>query len=189
VEAEGNSAAMERAYFRDQDRPKRILGNRLRSRFPDLTLEDASFEALSLDDAPVRYAFSARSARFARREGARLSLPLALALPELPLETLSPDRDVAVWLPDPFVHTVEARIRLPSGFEVVERPQDRRITSPWLEASLATRATRRGMEVSVRLRFLGGEVPVERVGELSATLVELRRLLDERLIARERSRR
>ncbi len=184
VEARGDDAGRERAYFRGTDRPGTVLANRLRHAYPDLSLVESKFEAVGLDDPAVKFSYRARTDRFARQEGEALSAPLGLSIPELPVDMPAPDRKLPLELPPPFERTLQSRITLPPGFVVGELPPAERLDTPWGLFDLAVRESRRGVDVTVTLRFTGGTVPLDRIPEFASFLERTRHALGGRIVLR-----
>lgn len=182
VTARGDDAGRERGYFRGSTRPGAVLADRLRRLHPDLSLVNADFTAVGLDDEAVRFSFRAQMQRFARPEGGALSAPLGLDTPELPLDRPAVDRRLPIELPPPFQRRMTSKISFPEGFAVRETPPNETVDSPFGRVTVQVRPGRRSVEVTVELVFLGGLVPVERVPELAAFVERAEHALSGRII-------
>lgn len=185
VLATGDFAAMERYYFRAKDQPRRILTNRLRNEHADLRITGADFRAIGLDDEVVEYSWEGRLANFGRREGERFSLPMGLSVPRFEITEPVPERELDLLLPHPFTRRLETTLVVPLGFQVVEAPRSMRAECEWGSVEVASRRTRRGLQLDVELTLRGGRVPVARLGELRAFLLEAREALEQRVILEE----
>ena len=185
VAATGDFAALERYYFRGKDRRVRILANRLRDAHPELRVIGADFEAVDLDDPVVEYRWRGELSSFGRREGRRLSLPMGLEVPRLQIVDPDPEREIDLLLPNAFTRKLETTLVIPPGFELIEAPRSAKISSEWGGVIVESRRTRRGITLNIEVRLEGGQVPVARMDELRAFLLEAREALEQRVIMEE----
>ncbi len=182
VQARGETAALERHYFRLEERPSVILENRLRRRGGDVRIKRASFDAVDLDDEVVRYHYSGRVERFARRVDGGVSAPLALALPPLLEELPAQERRVPLELPQPFRWTVESSFVIPENANVTESPQPRVLESPWGRVEIEVRRARDVLRVKTVTELASGSIPVDEIERFSAFLADARQALGQRII-------
>ncbi|GAB4371021.1 MAG: hypothetical protein Kow0062_06220 [Acidobacteriota bacterium] len=183
VIARGADAARERYYFRRAPiRTTGLLQTRLRALHPDVEVRSSRLVRIGLDEQPVRYEYKARFPRLARPEGSgRLSIPLFAELEHVELPVPQTGRDVPLQLPDPFLHEVEVEIEPTGDLAIADLPPSREIVSPWGRLELQTRRNGAGARVSLRARFAGGTVPLDRIEEYARFAVDVNRALGERI--------
>lgn len=181
VEAHGDSAALERTFFRDHEDPTRVLQNRLRLDEPDLRVTSATFGPIDLLVSPVEYEYRAVIPDLARVSGDELEVPIAFGVRGMPNDVPLADRTLPIELPDPFLHEIETRFELPDGYEVLDPLEDVEIDTPWLELSIRYDVSRSSVSAKIVLRHEGGRIPVERAAELNDALVETRLALAKRV--------
>lgn len=182
VDARGDYAARERAYFRLEDRPTSALVHRLRKSIVDLVIDSANFSAVDLEDDPVRYTYQGSADRFARRTESGVSSQLALILPPLPFEAPPAGREVPLWLPSPFSWRSKTIFPLEEGAQLKELPEATVVESPWGRIEVATHKGRRAVTIDVSVVFRGGEVPVADLGSFADFDRKTRQALAQRLV-------
>lgn len=182
VVAYGESAAEERNHFRFNDERGATLSSRLRRLYPDVSLTSSSFGPMDLDAVPVSYEFRARVPRFARADGSTLRAPASFFPLGLPVEAVSPGREVPLQLPMPFQMSSEMTLEIPDGWDLSGAPRAGEVTSRWGTVSLGVDTERRAARVETRIEFLGGQVPVEELAAFSDFAEQARQLLSQPLV-------
>ncbi len=182
VKARGERAAWERAHFRNSPSRAGQLAERLRNRTADLELTAATFDAVGLADREVRYGYSGSIPRFGRREGSRISLPIAIEPPSLPVAVPSTGREIPVWLPSPSRHRTVVTVRLPDRARVVQLPASSDLRSDWGRVRLSVRRQGRNVTLVAESEFLGGTVDVASLPEFASWIDETRQSLEQRIV-------
>jgi len=182
VKARGERAALERTYFRQTQSRAGRLAERMRNENTDFELTAADFDAVGLDDREVRYGFSGSIPLFGRREGARVSLPIAIEPPELPVTVPPAGRDVPMWLPLPSRRRTSVSVRLPEQAKIVHLPRSVDLLSEWGRLRLSVRRDGRNVELALESEFLGGVVEVSSLPELARWLDDARQALEQRIV-------
>lgn len=182
VVAFGESAAEERTHFRLNDERGATLSSRLRRVYSDISLTGSSFGSLELDAIPVSYEFRARVPRFARLEGSTLRAPTSFFPLGLPVEAVSPGREIPLQLPQPFLMSSELTLEIPEGWSLSGTPRTGELASRWGTVTLGVDTDRRVVRVETRIEFLGGQVPVDELAEFSNFAEQVRQLLSQPLV-------
>lgn len=182
VNSRGETAARDRSLFRRVDQPGRVLQGVLRQRWPDLSLVQAAFPQVALDDRDVRFSFGARIERYALVSSNRLSIPLSFTTPELPLGAPAGDRNLPLQLPPPGEQRVESTLVLPPRSRLLEPPQPGVAESAWGRVEIQTRAAADGLKLAVTLQMKTGIVALSELPQLATFLERARQLLEQRIV-------